>query len=212
MLSFYSFFYCFDWFFFLPIWRIKIYIIMMTMMFICFHASSFFQTTNLEWPFYLHESICPDANYLPSGLGCFQWKQTYINPLCIGFRNDNKLTNFYCSLLLTAGTTKEHLGFALALAVPTFVVVTKIDMVRAVQVERTLNQLERLLKGPGCRKIPIRVESEDDAVTAATNFTSERFGLHIWIGFCLNLILWIGLFNSLKNSNSDKHILSKYLV
>lgn len=72
------------------------------------------------------------------------------------------------------GTTKEHLGFALALGVPTFVVVTKVDTCRATQVERTLRQLERTLKGPGCRKVPLRVETEDDAVTAATNFGNER--------------------------------------
>lgn len=72
------------------------------------------------------------------------------------------------------GTTKEHLGFALALGVPTFVVVTKVDACRATQAERTLRQLERTLKGPGCRKVPLRVETEDDAVTAATNFNTER--------------------------------------
>jgi len=77
-------------------------------------------------------------------------------------------------LFLLVGTTKEHLGFALALRVPTFVVVTKIDMCRGTQVERTLKQLERTLKGPGCRKVPLRVESVDDAVTAATNFSSQK--------------------------------------
>jgi len=72
------------------------------------------------------------------------------------------------------GTTKEHLGIALALGVPTFVVVTKIDACRPAQVDRCLNQLERTLKGPGCRRIPIRVETEDDACTAASNFHTER--------------------------------------
>jgi len=74
----------------------------------------------------------------------------------------------------SAGTSKEHLGFAVALGVPTFVVVTKIDACRSAQVERTLHQLERTLKGPGCRRVPLRVDTEDDACTAASNFHSER--------------------------------------
>jgi len=76
--------------------------------------------------------------------------------------------------LMAAGTSKEHLGFAVALGVPSFVVVTKTDACRAAQVEKTLHQLERTLKGPGCRRVPLRVDTEDDACTAASNFHSER--------------------------------------
>lgn len=73
-----------------------------------------------------------------------------------------------------AGTTKEHLGFALALKVPVFVVVTKIDMCRKFMINKTITQLEKILKSPGCKKIPVRVDSEDDAITAAQNFDSDR--------------------------------------
>jgi len=76
---------------------------------------------------------------------------------------------------MTVGTSKEHLGFALALGVPTFVVVSKIDACRAAQVERALHQLERTLKGPGCRRVPLRVDTEDDACTAASNFHTEWY-------------------------------------
>jgi len=76
--------------------------------------------------------------------------------------------------MLAVGTTKEHLGFALALGVPTFVAVTKTDACRAAQVEKTVHQLERTLKGPACRRVPIRIETEDDACTAASNFNIDR--------------------------------------
>lgn len=72
-----------------------------------------------------------------------------------------------------AGTTKEHLGFTLALKVPVFVVVTKIDKCRRFILERTVSQLEKILKSPGCKKVPLRIKSEDDAITAATNFESD---------------------------------------
>ena len=71
--------------------------------------------------------------------------------------------------------TKEHLGLALALNVPVFVVITKIDMCPANVLSDTVKLLQRILKSPGCRKIPVLVQNTDDVVIAATNFTSERF-------------------------------------
>lgn len=72
------------------------------------------------------------------------------------------------------GMTKEHLGLALALSVPVFVVVTKIDMCPPNVLSETLKLLFRILKSPGCRKIPLLVSSQDDVVCSAINFTSER--------------------------------------
>jgi len=71
------------------------------------------------------------------------------------------------------GTTKEHLGFALALEVPIFVVVSKADLCTGSQRRRTLRQLGTLIKSPGCKRVPFLVESEDDAVTAAATFHNE---------------------------------------
>ncbi|XP_066155673.1 GTP-binding protein 1 [Euwallacea fornicatus] len=72
------------------------------------------------------------------------------------------------------GMTKEHLGLALALSVPVFVVVTKIDMCPANVLQDNLKMLVRILKSPGCRKVPVMVKTPDDVVLSATNFVSER--------------------------------------
>ncbi|XP_055331213.1 GTP-binding protein 1-like [Paramacrobiotus metropolitanus] len=85
----------------------------------------------------------------------------------------------FCMLVVGAnagvvGMVKEHLGLTLALAVPVFVVVTKIDMCPANVLQDTLKLLQKLMKSPGCRKIPIMVANEDDVVTSASNFTSSR--------------------------------------
>ncbi|XP_022089403.1 GTP-binding protein 1-like [Acanthaster planci] len=72
------------------------------------------------------------------------------------------------------GMTKEHLGLALALSVPVFVVVTKIDMCPSNVLQETMKLLQRILKSPGCRKIPVLVNNHDDVIMAATNFSSER--------------------------------------
>ncbi|XP_008486487.1 GTP-binding protein 1-like [Diaphorina citri] len=70
--------------------------------------------------------------------------------------------------------TKEHLGLALALSVPVFVVVTKIDMCPPNVLQDTLKLLVRILKSPGCRKVPVMVRNMEDVIIGATNFVSER--------------------------------------
>lgn len=70
--------------------------------------------------------------------------------------------------------TKEHLGLALALSVPVFVVVTKIDMCPPKVLEDNLKLLIKILKSQGCRKVPVMVRTPDDVVLSATNFVSER--------------------------------------
>merc|ERR1712156_374400 len=72
------------------------------------------------------------------------------------------------------GMTKEHLGLALALSGPVFVVVTKIDMCPTNVLQETLKLLIRILKSPGCRKFPVLVKSQDDVILSATKFVSER--------------------------------------
>lgn len=70
--------------------------------------------------------------------------------------------------------TKEHLGLALALAVPVFVVVTKIDMCPPNVLQDNLKLLCKVLKSQGCRKVPVMVRTPDDVVLSATNFVSQR--------------------------------------
>ena len=53
-------------------------------------------------------------------------------------------------------------------------VVTKIDMCPANVLQDTVKLLVRILKSPGCRKIPVFVQCSDDVITSAANFTSER--------------------------------------
>lgn len=77
--------------------------------------------------------------------------------------------------------TKEHLGLALALNVPVFVVVTKVDMCPPNVMAETLKLLTRILKSPGCRKIPVIVQNKDDVICSATNFTSERLVVYKYL-------------------------------
>ncbi|CDW59383.1 GTP binding protein 1 [Trichuris trichiura] len=126
--------------------------------------------SNLEWA-----QICTDSAKVITFIdlaGHEKYLKTTIFGMT-GHRPD------YCMLLIggnagTVGMAKEHLGLALALNLPVFVVVTKIDMCPSNVLERSVKMLTRLLKSPGCRKFPIMVQSPSDAVLSAYNFPSER--------------------------------------
>lgn len=107
------------------------------------------------------------------------------------------------------GMTKEHLGLALALSVPVFVVVTKIDMCPPNVLQENLRLLIRILKSPGCRKVPVTVKTPDDAVISATNFVSERlcpiFQVSNVTGQNLNLLkMFLNLLTARITSHDDE--------
>ncbi|KAK9356364.1 P-loop containing nucleoside triphosphate hydrolase protein [Lipomyces doorenjongii] len=72
------------------------------------------------------------------------------------------------------GMAKEHLGVALALNVPVFICVTKVDMCPPNILQSTINQISKILRSPGCRKMPVFINSNRDVAEAATNFVSQR--------------------------------------
>ena len=77
-------------------------------------------------------------------------------------------------LSFIVGTSREHLGLCIALDVPLFIVINKTDMCSSAVTKRTIKGLEKILKSPGCRKIPVVVENVDDAVVAATNLVANK--------------------------------------
>ena len=66
--------------------------------------------------------------------------------------------------------TREHVGMAIALQVPLFVVVTKVDLCPEKVMKETMRQLTRLLRLPGARKQPYAVRSLDELMTAVRSF------------------------------------------
>jgi len=72
------------------------------------------------------------------------------------------------------GMTKEHLGCALALRVPIFIVVTKIDICPENVLKQTLDSIKKILKSPGIKKIPLLVKREDDVIVSSKEISSAR--------------------------------------
>ncbi|CAH0406685.1 unnamed protein product [Chilo suppressalis] len=107
------------------------------------------------------------------------------------------------------GMTKEHLGLALALSVPVFVVVTKIDMCPPNVLQDNLKLLVRILKSSGCRKVPVMVKNKDDVIVSATNFVSQRlcpiFQVSNVTGENLQLLtMFLNLLKTRMPSHDDK--------
>ncbi|VDN57888.1 unnamed protein product [Dracunculus medinensis] len=72
------------------------------------------------------------------------------------------------------GMTKEHLSLALCLNIPVFIVITKIDMCPEQVLGETIKNLDRLMKSPGVRKLPVTIKNMDDVIHAALHFNSGR--------------------------------------
>ncbi|KAF5891203.1 GTP-binding protein 2-like isoform X1, partial [Clarias magur] len=114
-----------------------------------------------------------------------------------------------------AGTTREHLGLALALKVPVFVVISKVDVCVGGAVQKTVRQLERLLKLPGCNKVPMLISNRDDAVTAAQRFAQSSsitpiFTLSSVSGENLDLLkVFFNILPPLSNSKEQEELMQQ---
>lgn len=85
----------------------------------------------------------------------------------------------YCMVIIGAnagliGMTKEHLGIALTLKIPFYVIVTKIDICPPEILQNTLEQLNGILKSRGVRKVPLMVNSMDDVLIATKSILSDK--------------------------------------
>lgn len=69
---------------------------------------------------------------------------------------------------------REHLGISIALRIPVFVVINKIDMVYEEKVEEVVSDVKRILKMPGINKLPIEIKDKDDIIISARHISSGR--------------------------------------
>ena len=70
--------------------------------------------------------------------------------------------------------TKEHLGLCLALHLPFFIVVTRIDATPDNVRMETLATINKLLKVPTVKKLPFPVRNEEDVLVSAKNLKADR--------------------------------------
>lgn len=70
--------------------------------------------------------------------------------------------------------TKEHLGISLALRVPIFIVITKIDVAPQEVYESTKDTLIKILKSPGANRMPVVVKPDDDVLPYALSLDKDK--------------------------------------
>jgi GTPase len=73
----------------------------------------------------------------------------------------------YCMVIVGANMgvsrmTKEHLGISIALKIPMFIVITKIDIAPKQVHDQTIETLVKIMKNPSVNKAPIVVKDTDD--------------------------------------------------
>lgn len=56
--------------------------------------------------------------------------------------------------------TKEHIGISLALEIPFFIVITKIDMVDQETIKKTIDGIKKILKTSFVNKKPLLIKSD----------------------------------------------------
>lgn len=80
----------------------------------------------------------------------------------------------------------EHLAIVVALNVPFFIVITKIDLVSP---DSTLHGLESFLKQVGSYKVPLIIKNLDDVITAGANQLTQN----VVPIFCISSVTGEGL-------------------
>ena len=70
--------------------------------------------------------------------------------------------------------TKEHLGLCLALKIPFFVVITRMDSTPEPVIKATIDAVNKLLKMPSVKKLPYPVKRVEDVVICAKNIINDR--------------------------------------
>merc|ERR1712166_64585 len=69
--------------------------------------------------------------------------------------------------------TKEHLGIVLALKIPIFIVITKIDIAPKPVYEETVKTLKKILNGPYAAKRAIVIGEDDEMSIYAKGITAN---------------------------------------
>ena len=70
--------------------------------------------------------------------------------------------------------TKEHLGIALALEIPFFIVITKIDMVDKETLKKTIFEIKKIMKASFVNKKPFLIQSESLVAVKASFETISK--------------------------------------
>ena len=106
--------------------------------------------------------------------------------------------------------TKEHLGLCIALRIPFFIVITRMDSTPDPVIKNTLETVTKLMKTPGVRKLPYIIRKQEDVVICARNIKADKiapiFQISNVSGFNID---WVLEFINIIPLRKDWSLLSK---
>ena len=113
--------------------------------------------------------------------------------------------------------TKEHLGIALALNLPFFLVVTKIDIAPKHIMKQTMKKMRTILKSNNVQKLPFRIRNMGDVMSAVKNIQGGRvvpvFRVSNVTGEGLDLLKsFLNLLPGLRNVQSTRQIPAEFFI
>ncbi len=113
--------------------------------------------------------------------------------------------------------TKEHLGIALALNLPFFLVVTKIDIAPAHILKQTMKKMRGILKSRNVGKLPFRVKNMGDVLSVVKSIHGGRvvpvFRVSNVTGEGLDLLkAFLNLLPGLRNVQSTRQTPAEFFV
>ena len=118
-----------------------------------------------------------------------------------------------CLILISANKgvlrmTREHIFLCITLKIPFSIVITKIDIVKKKRekvLKETMSSIKKILKSPGVRRIPVKIENNEDIIISAKQIHTESivpiFQISNVTGFGLEKIK--KFFNLLPKKNSE---------
>jgi len=132
------------------------------------------------------EEICENATKLLTFID-LAGHQRYLRTTLSGLTG---YSPHYVMLVISASAgmatmTQEHLQYAIALEVPFFIVMTKVDMTPKAKLLNTMENLKKFLLNAGSKKVPLIVKSSDDIINAVTNTPKENV-VPIFIVSCVS--------------------------
>ncbi len=121
------------------------------------------------------EEICENATKLVTFID-LAGHQRYLRTTLSGLTG---YSPHYVMLVVSANAgvvamTQEHLGYAVALEVPFFIILTKVDVTPKAKLQNTLDSLQKVLTNLGSKKVPLIVKSSDDIFSAVSNTPKEN--------------------------------------
>lgn len=136
------------------------------------------------------EEICENATKLLTFID-LAGHQRYLRTTLSGLTG---YSPHYVMLVISASSgivpmTQEHIGYAIALEVPFFIIMTKVDITPKAKLQQTLDSLSKFLANAGSKKVPLLVKNGDDLLSAVSNTPKEN----VVPIFCVSSVSGTGL-------------------